>query len=144
MRQEEPETEKTKSGEETPLEEIISEDAPSAREFPQFAGRTSEQDRGNLQTPSATTEAENKNVEIYQVQRDLTESEIARVYPTDELATPRTADLTAAAQERQMDRMNRNSLISREFDSTSRMMEDKKYELSLEDKHVKKRKHPWE
>jgi len=40
--------------------------------------------------------------------------------------------------------MNRNSLISREFDSTSRMMEDKKYELSLEDKHVKKRKHPWE
>jgi len=130
--------------EEEPLEDLVM-DAPSAREFPEFSmlgGQgAQETERENVaQTPSATTEEENKNPVRYQVQGDISEGEIARIYRT-EVSEARPIMLGI----RESDRTSREISANREVESLRTNDEEIKYKLSSEpEKPTKKRKYPWE
>jgi len=137
--------EKAEEAAEESLEDITI-DAPSAREFPEFAmlgGEGSqgiEQRQEIIQTPSATTEEENKNAVRYQVQGDISEGEIARIYRT-EVSEARPIMLGI----RESDRTSRGISANREVESLRTNDEEAKYKLSSEpEKPTKKRKYPWE
>ena len=126
--------------------EDIAFDAPSAREFPEFAmlggeGSQGIEQREELaQTPSGTTKEENKNAVRYQIQKDVTEEEIARTYRT-ETSEARPIMLSTSSQERNPERR----LANRELESAGSINEESKYKISTEpEKQEKKRKYPWE
>jgi len=134
--------------EEEPLEDLVT-DAPSAREFPEFVmlgangaqGVQETAPREEIKTPSATTEEENKNVVRYQVQPDVTEEEIARIYRTAEVSEVRPIMLTTTGEERSQ----RGVSANREVEALRTKGAERRYEISIEpEKPVKKRKYPWE
>ena len=142
----EKEKEEEKGQETTESLEDITIDAPSAREFPEFAmlggegHQEMEQRQDIIQTPSATTEEENKNAVRYQVQRDITEEEIKQKYQTNVSgASPIMLGTT------DQERAPRERLANRELEAMGARNEDNKYQISLEpEKQTKKRKYPWE
>ena len=140
----EEETEKAEETTEEPLEDLVM-DAPSAREFPEFGmlggqGSQEMEQRAEAQTPSAATTDENKNAVRYQIQKDVTEEEIARTYRTD-VSEARPIMLGMTNQ----DRTSGERLSNRELESARNKDEGVKYKLSAEpEKQEKKRKYPWE
>jgi hypothetical protein len=130
---------------EEPLEDLVS-DAPSAREFPEFLGRQKEQELAQTQpeitTPSATTEEESKGAVRYQVQRDITEEEIARTYQTEISGVKSMPTMLSAPEQ---EGAKRTGFESRELEALRTRDEEKRYEISFEpEKPIKKRKYPWE
>ena len=125
--------------------EDIAIDAPSAREFPEFAmpeeqgSQGIEQRQEFAQTPSATTEEENKNAVRYQIQGDVTEEEITRTYRTEiSGANPIMLGTTK-------ERAPRERLANRELEAIGTRNEESKYKISInQEQPVKKRKYPWE
>jgi len=145
IEKEEEEIEKTEETTEESLEDIAF-DAPSAREFPEFSmlgeqgSQGTEQRQDIIQTPSATTEEENKNPVRYQVQGDISEGEIARIYRT-EVSEARPIMLSIDRS----DRTSREISTNREVESLRTQDAEIKYRLpSGPEKPIKKRKYPWE
>jgi len=145
IEKEEEEIEKTEETTEESLEDIAL-DAPSAREFPEFAmlGGQGVQEMAQREdiarTPSATTEEENKNAVRYQIQEDITEEEIKQKYQTNS-SEARPILLSTTEQERNP----RNRFANRELESQRTKNEENRYDLPFEsEKPTKKRKFPWE
>ncbi len=132
-----------------PSLESITADAPSAREFPEVTREQQPEqapraEEPAIPTPAGTTEAEGRAAVRYDVQRNVTEKEIRKVYQSREAETrtlERNPNLTIPERQDRRDMFSNRELEAFRADE----QEQNKYEISTEPKATsEKRKYPWE
>ncbi len=135
---------------ESPLEDIAT-DAPSAREFPGAVqnippAEQAERAEELTPTPAATTEAEGRTAARYQIQTNISEMELKRVYNTQsaesrEIAVRNT--MLTASQKQLTNALMRNPEVEAVRGQTAE--EERQYEVTPEGKpKTERRKYPWE
>lgn len=137
--------------EESPLEELTT-DAPSARMFPESMPLPQTQlpqeriEEPVIPTPAATTETEGRNAIRYQIQTDISEREIKRVYNTQS-AESRSIELKNTMLTAHQGRINMSRMANPEVEALRGQTaeQERHYEITPEDRpKAERRKYPWE